>query len=91
MWALAFVGMFVILGLTAAFIVYLVEKGHTVRDADHEQTVRLGMENAWQLEQRKLDVRSELIAKAKELSELTKSNGEASLSEVTYTQGQRGR
>ena len=53
-WAVAFILMCVTLGGSAVGCVFLVERGKNKRVVETEKTKRIGMENAWQLEQAKL-------------------------------------
>ena len=55
-WAIAFVLMVVGMGGSAVGCVALVERGKNKRAAEAERTKRIGMENAWNIEQKKLEL-----------------------------------
>jgi len=55
-WAVAFVLMVFIMGGSALGCVFMVERGKNARNLEREKSARLGMENAWSLEQAKLEI-----------------------------------
>ena len=58
-WAVAFIFMCLGLGGSAVACVGLSERGKNKRMIEQEKTKRQGMENAWMIEQKKLEMLSE--------------------------------
>lgn len=53
-WGLSFIFMCLFLGGGAVLTVRMVEQGKNMRYLEHEKTQRLGMENAYMIEQAKI-------------------------------------
>lgn len=49
-WALVTIFVVTALSVAAVVCVRMIEQGGSQRELEHEKTIRLGMENAWQLE-----------------------------------------